>query len=124
MAPSQQKDLTMITGSHFIVFSTDAEADRAFFRDVLELPFVDVGGGWLVFRAPPAEVAFHPSDHGGGGEFFLLTDDLVADMSRLEARGVPLSKVEEQSWGTLTKITLPSGGELGLYQPKHESPPA
>jgi catechol 2,3-dioxygenase-like lactoylglutathione lyase family enzyme len=114
----------MITGSHFIVFSTDAEADRAFFRDVLDLPFVDVGGGWLVFRAPPSEVALHPSDHSGGGEFFLLTDDLVADMSRLEARGVHLSPVEEQCWGTVTKIGLPSGGELGLYQPKHASPPA
>ncbi|MCU1364238.1 MAG: hypothetical protein JWM55_2066 [Acidimicrobiaceae bacterium] len=114
----------MITGSHFILFSTDVAADRAFFRDVLELPFVDVGGDWLIFRAPPAEVAFHPAERSGGGEFFLLTDDLLADMSRLEARGVPLSPVEEQSWGTVTKIGLPSGGQLGLYQPKHASPPA
>jgi catechol 2,3-dioxygenase-like lactoylglutathione lyase family enzyme len=114
----------MLTGSHFILFSTDAAADRAFFRDVLELPFVDVGGEWLVFRAPPAEVALHPSEHGGDGQFFLLTDDLTADMARLEVKGVELSEVEEQSWGTLTKIKLPSGIELGLYQPKHESPPA
>jgi catechol 2,3-dioxygenase-like lactoylglutathione lyase family enzyme len=114
----------MITGSHFIFFSTDAAADRAFFRDVLELPFVDVGGEWLIFRAPPAEVALHPSDQGGGGVFFLLSNDLVADMARLEVKGVSMSAVEEASWGTVTKIQLPSGGELGLYQPKHASPPA
>jgi len=114
----------MISGSHFIVFSTDAAADRAFFRDVLELPYVDVGGDWLIFRAPPAEVALHPAESGGGGVFFLLSDDLAADMASLRAKGVTLSEVEEESWGSLTHIALPSGGNLGLYQPKHASPPA
>ncbi len=113
----------MISGSHFIVFSTDAAADRAFFRDVLELPFVDVGGEWLIFRAPPAEVAIHPAESGGGGAFFLLSDDLASDMAALRAKGVDLEEVEEESWGFLTRIALPSGGELGLYQPKHASPP-
>ena len=113
----------MIFGSHYIIFSTDAEADRDFFRDVLEFPFVDVGHDWLIFRAPPAEVALHPSEEGVGGEFFLLTDDLVSEMTRLKEKGVSLSEITEERWGTVTNITLPSGREIGLYQPKHASPP-
>jgi catechol 2,3-dioxygenase-like lactoylglutathione lyase family enzyme len=113
----------MISGSHVIVFSTDPAADRAFFRDVLELPFVDVGGEWLIFRAPPTEVALHPAGSGGGAVFFLLSDDLPLDMAALRAKGVTLSEIEEESWGFLTHLQLPSGADLGLYQPKHASPP-
>ena len=111
----------MIIGAHTIVYSTDAEADRAFFRDVLAFKHVDVGHGWLIFGMPGAEAAFHPSDNNGVHEFYLMCDDLDAEMALLSAKGVDCDDVEEQPWGSLTKITLPSGAKVGLYQPKHET---
>ncbi len=112
----------MINGAHVLIFSQDADADRDFLRDVLELPSVDVGGGWLIFGLPPAEVAVHPGDHNDVHEFYLMCDDIQALISRLEARGVACSEVEEQPWGLLTRLTLPGGGKLGAYQPTHARP--
>jgi len=112
----------VIFGSHFVIFSTDAAADRDFFRDVLEFPFIDAGHDWLIFKAPPAEVALHPSETGEGGDFFLLCDDLSEEMTRLRTKGVDFSDVTEERWGKVVNIRLPSGREIGLYQPKHESP--
>jgi len=109
----------MIFGAHTIVFSQDAEADRAFFRDVLSMEGVDSGGGWLIFALPPTEMAFHPTDGANVNEIYLLCDDIVDEMSRLEAKGVTFSKVDEERWGTVTRFTLPGGTEIGLYQPKH-----
>ena len=108
----------MIFGAHLVVFSTDAEADRAFLSDVLGFDSVDAGGGWLIFALPAAEAALHPAE-APAAELYLMTDDLAADMRSLAERGVELSDVEEARWGTITKIRLPSGGEIGLYQPKH-----
>jgi catechol 2,3-dioxygenase-like lactoylglutathione lyase family enzyme len=109
----------MMFGSHVVVYTSDADADRAFFRDVLGFPSVDAGHGWLIFALPPAEIAMHPAEASGAFEFYLTCDDLEAEMRDLRAKGVVCSEVEEARWGSITKITLPGGGEIGLYQPKH-----
>jgi hypothetical protein len=108
----------MIFGAHVIVFSTDAEADRAFFADTLGFPSVDAGGGWLVFELPPGEAAVHPADEPGCA-LYLMCHDLDAEMQRLVARGVECSAVEEARWGSITMLRLPGGGQIGLYQPRH-----
>ena len=102
-----------------VIYSENAEADREFFRDVLGFQFVDAGHGWLIFALPPAEVAFHTAEEKVGHEFYLMCDDLKAEMALLEKRGVRFSAVEEARWGSLTKMRLPGGGTVGLYQPKH-----
>jgi catechol 2,3-dioxygenase-like lactoylglutathione lyase family enzyme len=114
----------MITGAHAIVFTGDAEALRAFFADVLELPSVDAGGGWLIFGLPPAEIAAHPADGPGGHELYLMCDDIHATVEELERKGVTFSRpVSDEGFGLLTAIELPGGGELGLYEPRHPIPP-
>jgi catechol 2,3-dioxygenase-like lactoylglutathione lyase family enzyme len=118
----------LITGAHVIVYSRRADADRAFFRDVLGLAGVDVGGGWLIFGLPPAEVAVHPAglhgdDDDGGHELYLMCADVRRLVADLTARGVACTPIDELSWGALTRVTLPGGGRLGIYQPKHERPP-
>ena len=109
----------MIHGAHVVIYSEDAEADREFFRDVLGFQSVDAGHGWLICALPPAEVAFHPAEANVGHEFYLMCDDLKAEMASLERRNVRFSAVEEARWGSFTKIRLPGGGTVGLYQPKH-----
>jgi predicted enzyme related to lactoylglutathione lyase len=119
----------MILGSHFLLYSKDPEADRAFFRDVLQFPFVDVGHGWMIFGVSPAEAAIHPVDgdfsqqHAGddllGAVLYLMCDDLDAMVSSLNQKNVRCSDVQKAPWGTLTHITLPSGGKIGMYQPAH-----
>ena len=109
----------MISGAHVIVYSTDPGADRAFFRDVLGLASVDAGHGWLIFSLPPAEAAFHPSDENGRHEIYFMCDDLKAEMASLAKKGVQCSEVHQERWGSITKMRLPGGGEIGLYQPKH-----
>jgi len=108
----------MIFGAHLVVYSKNAEADRAFFRDVLGLESVDAGHGWLIFALPPAEAAFHPSKEDTR-ELYFMCDDLKAEMASLARKGVKCSKVEEARWGSITKMELPGGGNVGLYQPKH-----
>jgi catechol 2,3-dioxygenase-like lactoylglutathione lyase family enzyme len=109
----------MIFGAHTIVFSKDAEADRAFFRDVLGFPSVDAGHGWLIFALPPGEVAVHPAEEHGRHELYLMCDDLQAEIARLRSKGVACSEVHEERWGSLTRISLPSEGRICLYQPRH-----
>jgi catechol 2,3-dioxygenase-like lactoylglutathione lyase family enzyme len=109
----------MISGAHIILYSKDAEADRTFFRDVLGFPFVDAGRGWLLFALPPAEAAFHPSDHNGAHELYLMCADVEAEMKDLAAKGVVCSLLENERWGSITRIALPGGGKVGLYQPRH-----
>jgi catechol 2,3-dioxygenase-like lactoylglutathione lyase family enzyme len=118
-----------IIGAHVLLYSDNPEADRAFFRDILGFAAVDAGGGWLIFALPPAEAGIHPSDgesrqlHGGrrllGSVLYLMCDDLPALMKSLNDKGVSCSAVEEERWGIKTTIKLPSGGEIGLYQPTH-----
>ncbi len=109
----------MIFGSHLVLYSTDADADRKFLREVLGFSSVDAGDGWLIFSLPPAEAAVHPAAEGGRQELYLMCDDLQAEMSLLKKKGAHCTKVEEARWGSFTKIKLPGGGELGLYQPNH-----
>ena len=112
----------MIFGAHAVVFSADAGADRAFFADVLGLSSVDAGGGWLIFALPPAEVAVHPADGPVRNDLYLMCDDLPAEIRALKGKGVSCSEIEEARWGTVTRIRLPGGGDVGLYQPEHPSP--
>jgi catechol 2,3-dioxygenase-like lactoylglutathione lyase family enzyme len=109
----------MIFGAHMIIYSRDAAADRAFFRDVLGYPSVDAGHDWLIFTLPPAELAVHPSDDEATHELYLMCDDLSAEMVALEEKGIRCSEVEEARWGWVTKIHLPGGGTVGLYEPRH-----
>lgn len=112
----------MIRGAHIILYSKDADADRNFIRDVLKFPFVDVGHGWLVFALPPAEIAVHPAGETESHELFLMCDDVNAFVAEMSTAGVACTAVSEQRWGSLTHVTLPGGGKLGVYQPKHASP--
>jgi len=113
----------MITGAHVIVYTRDADADRAFFRDVLGFESVDAGGGWLIFKLPPAELAAHPHEAGGRHELYLMCDDVHATVAQLAAAGAQIAgDVTETRFGLLTAIRLPGGGELGLYEPRHRSP--
>jgi hypothetical protein len=109
----------VISGVHVIIYSKDSDADRAFFRDVLELPNVDAGDGWLIFALPPAEVAVHPAEENGAHELYLMCNDVKAVIKKLRALKIKCSPTRELDWGVLTMITLPGGGDLGLYQPKH-----
>jgi len=112
----------MITGAHSILYSTDPEADRGFLKDVLGLPHVDVGGGWLIFGLPPAEVAVHPSEKNDVHELYLLCDDVEAFVAGVAARGLACSSIQAMSWGRLTHVSLPGGGRIGVYQPRHARP--
>jgi len=121
----------MITGAHILFYSTNPEADREFFRDVLEFRAIDIGRGWMIFALPPAEAAVHPGDgefsetHAGhqmmGALVYLMCHDLRATIKALAAKHVTCTEVDEAEWGIKTTIPLPSGGELGLYQPKHQT---
>jgi catechol 2,3-dioxygenase-like lactoylglutathione lyase family enzyme len=109
----------MISGAHIVLYSKDAEADRAFLRDALGFQSVDAGHGWLIFALPPGEAAVHPAAESGAHELYLMCDDLNAEIATLASKGVKCSQIDEQRWGSITKIALPGGGQLGLYQPKH-----
>lgn len=124
--------MRVIFGAHFLLYSTDPEADRAFFRDVLGLRHVDVGHGWLIFKLPPSEAAIHPDDGDRadsdeahvahrllGAELYLMCDDLAAQTAALKSKGIQCGKIDQVNWGIKTTIKLPSGGEIGLYQPNH-----
>lgn len=109
----------MIFGAHVVLYSKNAEADRDFLRDVLGLAHVDAGHGWPIFALPPAEAAVHPAEENGRHELYLMCDDLKAEIAALGAKGVRCSEVHNERWGSITRIQLPGGGGLGLYEPKH-----
>ena len=110
----------MINGVHALIYTKDAEAARAFFRDVLAFPSVDSGDGWLIFGLPPAELAMHPTDKKAHHELYLMCDDVRATVKDLKRKGVELSRpIKDVGWGLLTSIKIPGGGEIGLYQPRH-----
>ena len=112
----------MTYGAHVVVNSKDSEADRAFFRDVLNYRSVDAGHGWLIFALPPTEVAVHPSDENDVHELFLMCDDVQAFIAEMKKKRVQCSPIYDQRSGSITRLTLPGGGKLGVYQPKHVSP--
>ena len=109
----------MISGAHVVIYSKDADADRAFFRDVLQFPAADAGRGWLIFALPPAEVAVHPAEVDTSHQLFLMCQDLKAVLSALQANDTRFEGPTEARWGTLVRVELPSGSRIGLYQPKH-----
>lgn len=119
----------MIRGAHFLLYSKDADADRAFFRDVLGFRSVDAGEGWLIFALPPSELAVHPTEssfvqrHADhellGAVLYLMCDDLQAVVKQLAAKRVSCTPAQEAPWGFFTIVGLPSGGSIGLYQPTH-----
>ena len=112
----------MITGAHSILYSRKPEADRAFLRDVLGLSHVDAGEGWLIFGLPPSELAIHPAKRSGAQEFYFLCADVAAFVRRMRRRGHPCDPVQSLSWGRLTRVRLPGGGKVGVYQPRHPRP--
>ncbi|MGH8212187.1 MAG: VOC family protein [Rhodanobacteraceae bacterium] len=112
----------MITAAHTILYSKDAEADRAFLRDVLKFTHVDVGHGWLIFGLPTAEIAVHPSEENDAQEFYLMCDDVRAFVAEMQRQGIACGELSDQRWGILTRVTLPGGGRLGVYQPRHARP--
>jgi hypothetical protein len=111
-----------LNGAHSVLYSTDPEKDRAFLRDVLGLPHIDAGQGWLIFGLPPAEVAVHPGAANNTGGFYLMCPDVEAFAERMQEAGVPCSEVQTLSWGKTLQLTLPGGGQLGVYEPRHERP--
>jgi hypothetical protein len=108
-----------ISGAHIVVYSSEPEADREFFRDVLRYPHVDAGGGWLIFQLPPAELAVHPSDSTREHELYLMCDDLAETVTSLRHNGVEFDEVTEARWGHVTRFRLPGGSQVGLYEPLH-----
>ncbi len=114
----------MIVGAHSIIYSRKPELDRAFLRDIVGLPSVDVGDGWLIFGLPPAELAVHPSRSNNVHELYLMCEDIRAFVAATAERGVPCGPILSMAWGDLTQVTLPGGGTLGVYQPHHARPEA
>ncbi len=112
----------MTTGIHLVIYSKDAEADKAFFKDILKLTNVDVGHGWLIFGLPPSELAVHPSSENGNHEIYLMCDDIDTFVRQMSKQNIPCSEIENQGWGQLVQLTLPSGSKLGVYQPRHARP--
>jgi hypothetical protein len=113
----------MIIGAHSVIYSSDPEADHRFLRDVLRLPAVDGGGGYLIFGLPPAEASVHPASKDNlQHELYLLCDNIEAFIADMRKYSVPCGPVQHEGWGLLTQVTLPGGGRLGVYQPQHERP--
>jgi len=112
----------MLSGIHLIIYSKDAEADKAFFKDILQLNHIDVGHGWLIFGLPPTELAVHPSSTDDFHEIYLMCRNIQSFVRQMDKKKIPCSKIQDRGWGQLVQLTLPGGGQLGVYQPRHKSP--
>ena len=112
----------MISGAHVMIFTQDEAADRAFFRDVLEIPCIDSGGGWLIFKLPPSELGIHGGERNDFHQLYLMCDDLDAEIARLAGKKVACSEVKSANWGRFTGVPLPGGGTIGLYEAHHARP--
>ena len=112
----------MITGAHVMLFTQDEEADRAFLRDVLEIPCIDSGGGWLIFKLPPAELGVHGHDRNDFHQLYLICEDVDATIARLADKGVTCGEIMTASWGRATSVPLPGGGKIGVYEAHHARP--
>ena len=118
----EKKRIRMIAGAHVIIYSSDPDSDRAFLRDVMKLENVNAGEGWLIFALPPSEVAVHPGDMNNVHELYLICEDVAEFVGEMRLQNVICSEVQDKGWGLLTELTLPGGGKLGVYQPKHPRP--
>jgi len=112
----------MIIGAHVMIFSRDPQADREFLRDVLELPCIDSGGGWLIFKLPPAELGVHGGEKNDVHEFYLMCDDVDETVASLKRKGAECDAIGQRDWGRVTAVGLPGGGKLGIYEPRHQRP--
>ena len=112
----------MINGAHAIIYSKNSDADRKFLKDVLKLTHVDVGGGWLIFGLPPSEVAIHPSGGSESHELYLMCEDIEAFVATMSKKNLACTAVKNLGWGLLSTVTLPGGGKLGVYEPRHARP--
>ena len=112
----------MITGAHAVLYSTNAEEDRKFFRDVLQLTNVDAGQGWLIFGLPPSELAVHPAEDSTDHQVYLMCDDINAFVKLMTEKKISCTQPQDHGWGILSELTLPGGGKLGVYQPRHNRP--
>lgn len=114
----------MLSGIHLIIYSKNTEADKAFFKNILKLTHVDVGDGWLIFGLPPSELAVHPSSENDKHEIYLMCEDIKKFVSEMSKQKISCGKIQQQGWGQLVQLTLPGGGKLGVYQPRHARPKA
>ncbi len=114
--------MAILTGAHTVLYSSDPDADRKVLREAFELRDVDAGGGWLIFALPPSELAVHPADTSGRHELFFMVEDIGRFIRRMNEHGLACSEIQQQRWGLLTQVTLPGGGQLGVYQPRHAHP--
>ena len=112
----------MINGAHVVIYSKNPETDRAFFRDILKFPFVDAGHEWLIFALPASESAFHPAEANEKHELYLMCDDVKDFVTAMKEHNISCNEIQDQGWGVLTHLTLPGGGKLGIYQPRHARP--
>ncbi len=118
----------MIIGFHTVVYSDDAAATRAFFRDVLGWSWVDAGDDWLIFSTPPGEMGVHPIQ-GPDGETWgtagvhqvsIMCDDIKATVAKLEAKGVEFDgEVLDEGFGLTTRFKVPGVGAMMLYEARH-----
>jgi predicted enzyme related to lactoylglutathione lyase len=120
----------VITGAHTLWYSKNPDADRAFLRDVIGLPAIDIGHGWMIFAMPPSEAAVHPAGEESGGNadhsmmaahVYFMCDDLDATLAELGKKGVLCGQPQRERWGIVSHLRLPSGGEIGIYQPLHQT---
>jgi catechol 2,3-dioxygenase-like lactoylglutathione lyase family enzyme len=116
----------MIRGVHTMFYSSEAEALRAFLRDKLGFPATDVGGGWLIFDLPEAEMGCHPTEKGdhevpsGTPHISFYCDDLAGTMAELTARGVEFTGgIVDAGYGKVTRFKAPGGFEIELYEPAY-----
>jgi hypothetical protein len=116
--------MSKVIGAHSIIYSKNVTADRKFFKEVLKLKSVDVGGGWLIFSLPPSELAFHPAEENGKTEFYLLVDDIAGFTADMKKKKIKCGKINDYGWGLMSQLTLPGGGKLMVYEPKHQRPEA
>ena len=112
----------MINGAHVVIHTLDPEGDRAFFRDVIKFPNIDVGGGWLIFKLPDSELAFHPTEKDEYHALMLICEDINKFVGVMKEKQIEFSELKDAGWGIVTDITLPGGGKMGVYEPKHERP--
>jgi glyoxalase/bleomycin resistance protein/dioxygenase superfamily protein len=113
----------MIRGVHTMFYSSKAEELRAFIRDKLRFPCFDVGGGWLIFQLPEADMGCHPTEEkegprSGTADISFYCDDIHRTVAELRERGVEFTDgIVDQGYGLITHFRMPGDFQVQLYQP-------